>query len=147
MSDYKTETIDGKQRHFAVGAIIKQDDKILLMDRKKKPLGFACPAGHIDNGETPEKALFREVKEETGLDIKSFELSLHEFFSWNTCSNGIEGHEVYIYDCETEGLIVLDKKEAHSLKWYTKEELIKLYKDKKLESLWEEILKKLEFLK
>ena len=53
-----------------VGAIIKQDEKLLMLDRKNFPFGWACPAGHVETGETIEQALVREIKEETNLDIR-----------------------------------------------------------------------------
>jgi ADP-ribose pyrophosphatase YjhB (NUDIX family) len=60
---------DGQPMHYSVGALIQKDGKYLLIDREIKPYGYAGPAGHIDEGETKEQALVREVKEETGLGI------------------------------------------------------------------------------
>src|SRR3989344_259690 len=123
MPNYKAEIVDGKERHFTVGAIIKKDDKILMIERKKKPFGFAGIAGHIDVDETPEKALFREVKEETNFEIKSFELICHEFVPDNECSSGMVGHEWYLYDCDVEGNEQIEKKEAKSMSLYSKDEI------------------------
>jgi 8-oxo-dGTP diphosphatase len=64
-----------------VGTIIIKDGKILLVkrgegrpeNRDRYPFkGFWCfPGGHVDLGETIEQAAVREVKEETGLEIKN----------------------------------------------------------------------------
>lgn len=54
----------------AVRAIVVKDDALLVMHRNK--FGeeyYTLVGGGIDLGETAEQALFREVKEETTLDI------------------------------------------------------------------------------
>jgi len=56
-----------------VGAIILEGGKILLEKRKSTPGEgkWAVPGGLIELGETVERAVIREVKEETGLDVAS----------------------------------------------------------------------------
>ncbi len=52
-------------------AIIINNDKILLMHRRKNGEEyFVLPGGGIEEGETPEEAVKREVYEETGLNSK-----------------------------------------------------------------------------
>ena len=46
------------------------EKKIVLIERKNPPLGWAIPGGFVDYGESLENAAFREAKEETGLDVK-----------------------------------------------------------------------------
>lgn len=43
--------------------------KILLIERKNPPYGWALPGGFVDIGETLENAAIREAKEETCLEI------------------------------------------------------------------------------
>ncbi len=43
--------------------------RIVLIERRNPPLGWALPGGFVDIGEMLETAAVREAKEETGLDI------------------------------------------------------------------------------
>ncbi|NLH50828.1 MAG: NUDIX hydrolase [Myxococcales bacterium] len=45
------------------------DEKIVLIERKNPPYGWAIPGGFIDYGESAEEAALREAKEEIGLDV------------------------------------------------------------------------------
>jgi 8-oxo-dGTP diphosphatase len=53
-----------------VSAIIIRNNKVLLIHRKK-PLAeyWVFPGGGVEDGETLNEALIREVKEETNLDV------------------------------------------------------------------------------
>lgn len=145
MAEAKVEYVNGKPRHFSVGAIIYRDitkkqggqikihKEILMINRKKIPLGWACPAGHIDKGESSIEALEREVKEETGLEIVKAQLITKDFLPWNNCSHGITGHYWYVYICKTKGKLKIDSAEAKEWKWIDKSNLNKL----NLEPAWE----------
>ena len=52
-----------------VDIIIFQGSKIVLIERKNEPLGWALPGGFVDYGESLEQAAVREAKEETGLTL------------------------------------------------------------------------------
>jgi len=56
----------------AAGVIIEKEGQILLVRRKYNPYkgDWCLPAGFIEYGESPEHCAVREVKEETGLEIK-----------------------------------------------------------------------------
>ena len=60
-----------KKPVVGVGAIILDDDQILLEKRKNSPGKgkWTVPGGLVDLGETAEQAVIREVKEETGLEV------------------------------------------------------------------------------
>jgi len=44
--------------------------KIVLIQRKNPPPGWALPGGFVDYGETLEEAAVREAREETSLEIR-----------------------------------------------------------------------------
>lgn len=143
MSKAKTgKARNGQPMHYSVGALIQKDDKYLLIDRTNFPFGFAGLAGHINEGETKEQALFREVEEESGLKIKNYRLFFEEELPWNKCVYAIDSHYWYLFECEVEGELNLDKKEAKSIGWYSPEEI----KDLKLEPVWEYWFKKLKII-
>ena len=69
------QIIDHKNLKIVVSiALINNENEILLSKRpeKKHLSGFwEFPGGKVEEGETPEKALIREVKEELNIDINN----------------------------------------------------------------------------
>jgi len=57
-----------------VDIIIRIDWKIVLIERKNPPHGWALPGGFVDYGETLEDAAIREAREETSLTITTLRL-------------------------------------------------------------------------
>ena len=57
----------------AVGAVVIEEGKVLLVKRKYPPKKgkWAIPGGSVNLGETLQAATEREIKEETGLNIKA----------------------------------------------------------------------------
>lgn len=51
-----------------------EDGRIVLIQRRNPPPGWALPGGFVDVGETVEQAAVREVREETGLEVRLGEL-------------------------------------------------------------------------
>ena len=61
-----------EQVELTVLCLIHPEDSYLLQDRAKKDWkGYTLPGGHIELGESIVDAVVREMKEETGLMIKS----------------------------------------------------------------------------
>ncbi|HEY7325650.1 MAG TPA: NUDIX hydrolase [Streptosporangiaceae bacterium] len=63
---------DGRTRIPCVGAVIRDDAGRLLMILRGHDPGkglWSIPGGRIEPGETPEHAVVREVREETGLEV------------------------------------------------------------------------------
>ena len=63
---------------YVVAAIIKKDNKILATQRGYGEFEglWEFPGGKIEEGETKEEALIREIKEELNADIKVDEFAL-----------------------------------------------------------------------
>jgi mutator protein MutT len=106
---------------FAASAIILKGRNILLVKKSSNarvfPRTWACPGGKGDEGETPEQAVVREVKEEVDIDFKPTRLyktgrymdrDLHRFLG------------------EWSGDITLDEKELIGYGWFTYEEAKRL---------------------
>lgn len=129
----------GQPMHYSVGALVEQDGKYLLIDRMKPPYGFAGLAGHIDAGEGPDKALVREVREESGLRIKSHTLLCEEELGWNECSKGVGVHYWYLFRCTVSGKLKKNTRETKSIGWYSAAELRQL----QLEPVWQYWFEKL----
>jgi ADP-ribose pyrophosphatase YjhB (NUDIX family) len=58
------------ERHFTASAlIINKKGEVLLVNHKKLGV-WLHPGGHVEWNETPDETVVREVKEETGLNVK-----------------------------------------------------------------------------
>jgi 8-oxo-dGTP diphosphatase len=58
--------------------ILLPGDRVVLIERKNPPAGWALPGGFVDEGETLEAAAVREAREETGLEVALVE-QLHAY--------------------------------------------------------------------
>lgn len=63
-------------QHLGVYGLIIKEDTILLIKKVGGPYDgkLDLPGGTIEWGETPETTLVRELKEEVGINVTSFEL-------------------------------------------------------------------------
>ena len=64
-TSFRTSSIQG------VRVILVQDRKVVLVTHWYAPWTWTLPGGGVNKNETPEAAAIREVKEETGFDVKS----------------------------------------------------------------------------
>jgi 8-oxo-dGTP diphosphatase len=55
---------------IAADVIAEIGDRIVLIERKNFPPGWAIPGGFVDVGETVEAAAVRELREETSLEVE-----------------------------------------------------------------------------
>lgn len=74
------------------------------------------PGGHVEEGETPEQCIVREMKEEIGLAITQVQL-----FNKYETSDKIEYTYWQKADLDVSTIIL---NEGQKLKWFTKEEIV-----------------------
>ena len=114
-----------------VAAIIRQDNKIFATQRGYGEFegGWEFPGGKIEEGETPEQALVREIKEELATDIEvgdfladieydypTFHLSMKCF--WCSIKSG------NLTLLEHEAAKWLDADSIYSVDWLPADEMI-----------------------
>jgi 8-oxo-dGTP pyrophosphatase MutT (NUDIX family) len=73
-----------EKQKFTLGFIFSQDlQKVLLIKKNRAPKGTKMIGklngigGHLEPGEYPHIGIFRECKEETGIEIDNWNLFLH----------------------------------------------------------------------
>lgn len=110
----------------SVGVIVRKEDKILLIERKKFPHGFACPAGHVDDHGSFEDAARDELREEVGLTIVGLKL-LTETRKENKCRReGGDWHYWKVYEAQTSGDLERSESETKQADWFDMNNIRKL---------------------
>ena len=128
---------------YTVDAAIIYNSKILLIERGKYPyIGkWALPGGFMDMGETPEQAAIRELKEETGIIIKS----IQQFKTYGTIDRDPRHRTIstvfyHILEDEIQGVEAGD--DASDAQWFLINNLPEMAFDHKL--IIEELISKLK---
>jgi ADP-ribose pyrophosphatase YjhB (NUDIX family) len=101
----------------AAGAVIVKDDQILLVKRAHPPrIGWWCfPAGFMEWGEHPRETTIREVKEETGLDVK-----LGDFFEVYSGSDDPRANAILLlYIAEINGGVLHAGDDAEEVRFFS----------------------------
>jgi 8-oxo-dGTP diphosphatase len=109
-----------KKNMYVVGAVIVENGKILCAQRgpdKALPLKWEFPGGKIEEGESPQEALRREIDEEMHCKIEIGNQIEHTVYEYDF---GIV-HLTTFYCRLTEGKPVLT--EHASMKWLSPDEL------------------------
>lgn len=114
---------NGLIKHITVAALVRKNEKILFTNRKNFPFGLCFPCGHLEYNEKPQDAISRELLEEVGIIIKQKKIIFHETI-FDQCKAGGDLHEWYLYDCETEGDLILNS-EMDNIVWLKESELKK----------------------
>jgi ADP-ribose pyrophosphatase YjhB (NUDIX family) len=94
-----------------VDVIIRVDDKIVLIERKNEPKGWALPGGFVDYGESLEAAAVREAKEETGLELED----LRQFGAYSDPARDPRQHNLsVVFTAEGSGDLLGGDDAAHA---------------------------------
>jgi 8-oxo-dGTP diphosphatase len=115
-----------KRPLIGVGALILQRDRILMAQRGKEPLKgwWSLPGGALETGEALEDAVRREVREETGLEIRP--LGVLEIFERiiRDARGAPEYHYVLIdYVCRITGGALCAGDDVCMVEWVRRKDL------------------------
>ena len=139
------------KKHFTATALIIQNNKVLLLKHKKLE-SWLPPGGHLEENESAHEGAIREVKEETGFDIKiissrekimqgdemAFEIPrplfcLEEFIPKHK-EVAEHKHLDFVFLAEIVSGELLENPEEE-LCWFTKEEIINMPKEELFENV------------
>jgi len=106
---------------------MERNDKVLVLLRNKKEDDLnegkiVGPGGHVEEGETPEEGIIREIKEETGINAKNPKLKAIIEYPKIYKNRDLKVYFYYITDFEGEVIHDQEKNEG-TLMWVHKDKL------------------------
>ncbi len=113
---------------LTVDAIVEYDGRIVLIERKNPPYGWAIPGGFVDLGETVETAVRREMMEEINVEL----LNLRQFHVYSDPKRDPRFHSVCVVFTATSNTMPKAGDDAKSASLFTKEEILRLDNEGKL---------------
>jgi len=109
-----------------VGAVIIQDNRVLLIRRGTPPLlgEWSLPGGVLECGETLREAVAREAREETGLLVETGEmLGVYERVIRDDAKR-VRYHYVLVdFLCRAVGGNLKAGSDAADVRWFTRDQL------------------------
>ena len=122
---------------LVVAGYIYDKNKVLLIHHRKLDMWLPV-GGHINENETPDDALLREIKEEVGLEVEIINNNKFSMeggakknlaipFNINLHSAGDHDHCCFFYVCKAinAGKLKINKNELKDYSWFSKEDLSK----------------------
>lgn len=114
----RTKIMRGTQAKFtaSVAAIVENEaGEVLLLDHVLRPRsGWGIPGGFLGFGEQPAEAVRRELREETGLELKNLEM-----FSVRTIGRHIE----ILFRAQASGTASVKSREINAVGWFKASEM------------------------
>jgi ADP-ribose pyrophosphatase YjhB (NUDIX family) len=105
--------IRATQRKFTVSAaavVVNKQGQVLLLNHVLRPFsGWGLPGGFLTNGEQPEVAIRREIREETGIELDDLKM-----FRVRTLRSHIE----ILFSATTTGAPEVRSGEITELGWF-----------------------------
>ncbi len=113
------------QMPFVAAVILNANDQILLYE-KDGAQGWSLPAGAIELAETPQEALARQVRQDTGLELLSAQLV--DVFGGKAFRyiypNGDEvEYTVIVFNCVTEGQLRAQDGGKGTLRYFSRSQM------------------------
>ena len=98
-----------------VAIVFNSEKKVLVLDHFIRPgTTWGLPGGFIEPDEYPDKAIVRELQEETGLELENVQLKI---------VRTINRHIEMLFTATSNGEVALKQKEIRDFGWFAPDEL------------------------
>jgi 8-oxo-dGTP pyrophosphatase MutT (NUDIX family) len=91
-------------------AVVRRNGLLLLVQERGYPQ-FSLPGGGLQAGETPDEAVVRELREETGLRATSLTP-----LPW--CGTSDVYNTYHVFEVQAEGAVRVDPEELSAAQWW-----------------------------
>lgn len=93
-------------RAFSAGFLIRSDNKYLLCRAYGGRENWGVPKGHVEEGESALDAAYRETLEETGLDLRKFDIEVNPYIYQ---MYSLKKKDVIVYFAEDKSGVLIDQ--------------------------------------
>ena len=120
--------MSAKCDHTSVGMVVWRGGRLLLIERRIPPFGFAPPAGHLNGDDSYKKAAIRELEEEVGLKTENIKLLIEGRKNFSCSRPQGAWHYWKIYEVKAEGRLKRSLGETKQAGWYSTDKIKKFSK-------------------
>ncbi len=114
-------------RYYVVSCFVEHAGRLLFLKRnsdKDEGDKWGTVAGKVDDGETPEQAIVRELAEETGIAIEAADLDRSKLVYIRYPEYDYEFH-MFSVSLHDEPRVLVDEREHQGYCWLTREKALK----------------------